>query len=54
MIVRLVEQQQGRLLDEQLAFVTPTTHAGTVCTRFAIVNPMTTVDDLELLIDSMA
>jgi Glutamate decarboxylase and related PLP-dependent proteins len=44
----------SRLLDEQLAFVTPTTHAGKVCTRFAIVNPLTTVDDLELLIDSMA
>jgi L-2,4-diaminobutyrate decarboxylase len=42
-----------RLLDEQLAFVTPTKHAGKVCTRFAIVNPLTTVDDLALIIDSM-
>ena len=43
----------ARLLDEQVAFVTPTTHAGQVCTRFAIVNPQTTEDDLALIIESM-
>jgi glutamate/tyrosine decarboxylase-like PLP-dependent enzyme len=43
----------SRLLVEQLGFVTPTKHAGRVCTRFAIVNPLTTVDDLALLLDSM-
>jgi L-2,4-diaminobutyrate decarboxylase len=43
----------ARLLDEQVAFVTPTRHAGQVCTRFAIVNPLTTVEDLALVIDSM-
>ena len=43
----------ARLLDEQVAFVTPTRHAGQVCTRFAIVNPLTTADDLALIIDSM-
>jgi glutamate/tyrosine decarboxylase-like PLP-dependent enzyme len=43
----------GRLLAEQIAFVTPTKHAGQVCTRFAIVNPRTTVADLEMIIDSM-
>jgi glutamate/tyrosine decarboxylase-like PLP-dependent enzyme len=43
----------ARLLDEQTAFVTPTKHRGRVCTRFAIVNPLTTVDDLALIIDSM-
>jgi len=42
-----------RLLVEQLGFVTPTKHAGQVCTRFAIVNPLTTADDLALLLDSM-
>jgi L-2,4-diaminobutyrate decarboxylase len=41
------------LLDDQIAFVTPTRHAGRVCTRFAIVNPLTTADDLALIIDSM-
>jgi glutamate/tyrosine decarboxylase-like PLP-dependent enzyme len=42
-----------RLLDEQVGFVTPTKHAGRVCARFAIVNPLTTTDDLALIIDSM-
>jgi L-2,4-diaminobutyrate decarboxylase len=43
----------ARLLDEQVAFVTPTTHAGQMCTRFAIVNPQTTEADLALVIESM-
>ena len=43
----------ARLLDEQVAFVTPTRHAGRVCTRFAVVNPLTTPQDLALIIDSM-
>jgi glutamate/tyrosine decarboxylase-like PLP-dependent enzyme len=43
----------SRLLDEQIGFVTPTRHGDQVCTRFAIVNPLTTADDLALLIDSM-
>jgi glutamate/tyrosine decarboxylase-like PLP-dependent enzyme len=43
----------SRLLDEQIAFVTPTKHAGRVCTRFAVVNPLTTADDLALIIDTM-
>jgi L-2,4-diaminobutyrate decarboxylase len=43
----------SQLLDDQLGFVTPTKHDGRVCTRFAIVNPLTTVEDLELLLDSM-
>jgi glutamate/tyrosine decarboxylase-like PLP-dependent enzyme len=43
----------SRLLDEQVGFVTPTKYGGQVCTRFAIVNPLTTADDLALLLDSM-
>jgi glutamate/tyrosine decarboxylase-like PLP-dependent enzyme len=43
----------ARLLDEQQAFVTPTRHNNVICTRFAIVNPLTTRDDLALIIDSM-
>ena len=43
----------SRILDEQLGFVTPTRHRGRVCTRFALVNPLTTPDDLALLLDSM-
>lgn len=44
----------ARLLADQVAFVTPTRHAGRVCTRFAIVNPLTTAADLALIIDSMS
>jgi glutamate/tyrosine decarboxylase-like PLP-dependent enzyme len=44
----------ARMLAAQVAFVTPTRHAGRVCTRFAIVNPETTPEDLALIIDSMA
>jgi L-2,4-diaminobutyrate decarboxylase len=43
----------ARLLDQQQAFVTPTRHNNVICTRFAIVNPLTTRDDLELIIESM-
>ena len=43
----------ARLLDAQQAFVTPTTHRGRVCTRMAIVNPLTTPEDLQLVVDSM-
>jgi len=42
-----------RLLDSGFAFVTPTTHNGHPCTRFAIVNPRTTVEDLQQIIDTM-
>jgi len=44
----------AKLLADQIAFVTPSRHAGRVCTRFAIVNPRTSADDLALIIDSMA
>ena len=37
----------------RVAFVTPTRHGSQVCTRFAIVNPLTTRDDLALIVDSM-
>jgi glutamate/tyrosine decarboxylase-like PLP-dependent enzyme len=43
----------ARLLDSGFAFVTPTRHRGRVCTRFAIVNPTTTVSDLAAILDTM-
>jgi glutamate/tyrosine decarboxylase-like PLP-dependent enzyme len=43
----------ARLLDEQFAFVTPTSHRDRPCTRFAIVNPLTTADDLAAILASM-
>ena len=42
-----------QLLAEQFAFVTPTRHRNRTCTRFAVVNPLTTADDLAAIIDSM-
>lgn len=43
----------NRLLDEQRAFVTPSSHAGRPNTRFAIVNPKTTFEQLVGILDTM-
>lgn len=43
----------ARLLDEQRAFVTPSSHAGRPNTRFAIVNPATTFEQLVGILDTM-
>ncbi|HEV7182890.1 MAG TPA: pyridoxal-dependent decarboxylase, partial [Leifsonia sp.] len=43
----------ARLLAEQRAFVTPSSHAGRPNTRFAILNPMTTFDQLIGILDTM-
>ena len=45
---------RSRLLDQGYAFVTPTTHNGEPCTRFAIVNPRTTVSDLTGILATMS
>ena len=42
-----------RLLAEEFAFVVPTTHEGETVTRFAIVNPTTTEDDIRAILDTM-
>ena len=43
-----------RLLAQGYAFVTPTSHDGEPCTRFAIINPRTTVADIEGILATMA
>jgi glutamate/tyrosine decarboxylase-like PLP-dependent enzyme len=43
-----------RLLAANFAFVTPTAHDGETVTRFAIVNPRTTVADIQAILDTMA
>ncbi|MFB2556375.1 pyridoxal phosphate-dependent decarboxylase family protein [Herbiconiux liangxiaofengii] len=43
-----------RLLDQQLAFVTPSAHHGRPNARFAILNPRTTLEDLVMILDTMA
>jgi L-2,4-diaminobutyrate decarboxylase len=47
------EAWSARAMQQGFAFVTPTKHNGRVCTRFAIVNPVTTADDLAQIVDSM-
>jgi glutamate/tyrosine decarboxylase-like PLP-dependent enzyme len=47
------DRWSAELLAEQTAFVTRTSHRGQVCTRMAIVNPLTTPDDLALIVESM-
>lgn len=42
-----------RLLEEQRAFVVPSSHAGRPNTRFAIVNPLTTFEQLTAILDTM-
>ena len=41
------------LLDDQLAFVVPTTFRGETLARFAIVNPLTTEADITAILDTM-
>ena len=43
----------ARLLEDQRAFVTPSSHLGMPNTRFAIVNPMTTREQLVGILDTM-
>ncbi len=44
----------ARLLDEQRAFVTPSSHSGRPNTRFALLNPRTEYTELVALLDSMS
>jgi glutamate/tyrosine decarboxylase-like PLP-dependent enzyme len=47
------EDWSDRLLREQLAFVTPSTHAGQPILRFAVVNPRTTIDDIKAILETL-
>jgi glutamate/tyrosine decarboxylase-like PLP-dependent enzyme len=48
------EEWSDRLLAEEFAFVVPTSHEGETLTRFAIVNPRTSEDDIVAILDTMA
>ena len=41
------------LLRRQVGFLVPTRHRGRPCARLAVVNPLTTVDDLREIFDSL-
>src|SRR6478752_9627215 len=43
-----------RLLAQEFAFVVPTTFRGETLTRFAIVNPQTTKEDVNAILDTMS
>ena len=43
-----------RMLEDEFAFVVPTTHDGETLARFAIVNPETTEADIDAILDTMA
>ena len=43
-----------RLLADEFAFVVPTSHDGETVTRFAIVNPVTSEEDIGAILDTMA
>jgi glutamate/tyrosine decarboxylase-like PLP-dependent enzyme len=51
---RQYQEWSDRLLADQFAFVVPTSHDGETLTRFAIVNPNTTEDDIAAILDTMA
>lgn len=42
------------MLAEGKAFVVPTTWAGETVLRYCVVNPLTTIDDIRLVVDSLA
>jgi glutamate/tyrosine decarboxylase-like PLP-dependent enzyme len=42
-----------RLLEQGLAFVLPTIHAGETVLRFCFINPETTVEDIDLILDTL-
>jgi glutamate/tyrosine decarboxylase-like PLP-dependent enzyme len=47
------QRWSDRVLDDGLAFAVPTTWAGETVLRFCFVNPLTTIDDVELILDSL-
>ncbi len=47
-------QQWSDPAAEEFAFVVPTSHDGETLTRFAIVNPKTSEDDITSILDTMA
>lgn len=48
------ERWSAGLLDSQRAFVVPSSHAGRPNTRFAIINPLTTFEQMSAILDTMA
>jgi glutamate/tyrosine decarboxylase-like PLP-dependent enzyme len=47
------QQWSDKLLEDQIGFVTPSSHNGEPILRFAIVNPWTNVDDIEKILATL-
>ncbi|MEY4174721.1 MAG: hypothetical protein RI900_1886 [Actinomycetota bacterium] len=47
------ERWCSAMLRDRRAFLATTRHAGRSCARIAVINPLTTVDDLRMIVDSM-
>lgn len=47
------QEWSDKLLEDQIGFVTPSSHEGQPILRFAIVNPWTNVDDIEKILDTL-
>ena len=47
------QRWSDKLLEDQIGFVTPSSHEGQPFLRFAIVNPWTNVDDLEKILETL-
>ena len=42
-----------KLLDDQIGFIPPSSQNGNAILRFAIVNPWTTISDIQMIIDRL-
>ncbi len=47
------QRWSDKLLEDQIGFVTPSSHEGQPILRFAIVNPWTNVDDIEKILETL-
>ena len=47
------QEWSNRLLEEQKAFVVPSSHAGETVLRFAIISPLTTYETLTEILDTL-
>jgi glutamate/tyrosine decarboxylase-like PLP-dependent enzyme len=47
------QQWSNQLLEDQIGFVTPSSHDGEPILRFAIVNPWTTIADIKAILATL-
>ncbi|MFM8204861.1 MAG: hypothetical protein ACKN8W_00695, partial [Actinomycetales bacterium] len=47
------QKWSDKLLNDQIGFVTPSSHHGKPILRFAIVNPWTSIDDIKIILDTL-